>query len=67
FLVLSQNAPLMTRVVDGGTLAADAATLSFPAPALPSGDYFVRVMVDGAQSALATGVGGQPVGPLVNL
>ena len=63
-LLLSQTNPVMTRLVDGGALQADSATLIFPAAAITSGQYFVQVLVDGAQSALALGPA-TPVGPTV--
>jgi hypothetical protein len=66
-LLLSQTAPPATRLVDGGVLAADANTLIFPLPALAAGQYFVQILVDGAQSALAVNAGGAPVGPVITL
>jgi Pvc16 N-terminal domain len=64
-LLLSQTNPVRTRLVDGGALQADSATLIFPAAGIGTGNYFVQVLVDGAQSALALGPGGVPVGPTV--
>jgi hypothetical protein len=52
---------------DGGVLTAASATLTFPTPGLPSGQYFARVLVDGAESPLGYGAGGAPVGPLVTV
>jgi hypothetical protein len=52
---------------DGGTLTAPSATLTFPVPGLPSGQYFARVLVDGAESPLVYGYGGPPIGPVVTL
>jgi hypothetical protein len=66
-VLLSQSAPPTSRLIDGGTLPADADTLSFPLPPIASGTYFVQILVDGAQSALVTGPGGTPVGPTIHL
>jgi hypothetical protein len=52
---------------DGGTLTATSDTLTFPIPGLPSGQYFARVLVDGAESPLAFGYGGVPIGPVVSV
>jgi len=52
---------------DGGTLTALSETLSFPIPGLPPGQYFARVLVDGAESPLAYGYGGAPIGPMVTV
>jgi hypothetical protein len=52
---------------DGGTLTAASDTLTFPIPGLPSGQYFARVLVDGAESPLAFGYGGAPIGPVVSV
>jgi hypothetical protein len=65
-LLLSQNNPRFTRLIDGGTLAANAETLTFALPALPPGTYLVQVLVDGARSALQA-AGGTPIGPTVTL
>ncbi len=54
-------------LLDGGVIAADSDNLTFPASTVPSGQYLTQVLVDGAISALATGPGGAPVGPLVSL
>lgn len=54
-LLLSQTAPPMRRLIDGGALTADANTLTFPIPGLTPGTYFVQVLVDGAQSPLVSG------------
>jgi hypothetical protein len=59
--------PAGAILLDGGVLTADSDTLTFPASTLPSGQYLAQVLVDGAISALATGPGGVPTGPLVNL
>ena len=64
-LLLSQANPVMTRLIDGGAQSADSATLNFPAAGIPTGQYFVQVLVDGAQSALSSGPGSTPVGPTV--
>jgi hypothetical protein len=68
-LLLSPRAspPAGTILLDGGVLTADSDTLTFPAATVPSGEYLAQVLVDGAISALATGPGGVPIGPLVNL
>ena len=52
---------------DGGTLTAASDTLTFPISGLPSGQYFARVLVDGAESPLAFGYGGVPIGPVVSV
>jgi hypothetical protein len=59
--------PAGTILLDGGVLSADDDTLTFPASTVPSGEYLAQVLVDGAISALATGPGGVPTGPLVSL
>jgi hypothetical protein len=59
--------PAGAILLDGGVLTADSATLTFPAPTVPSGQYLAQVLVDGAISALAPGPGGVPTGPLVSL
>jgi len=64
-LLLSQTNPVTTRLIDGGAQPTDSATLIFPAAGIQTGNYFVQVLVDGAQSALALGPGGTPVGPTV--
>ncbi|WP_050420608.1 DUF4255 domain-containing protein [Bradyrhizobium tropiciagri] len=64
-LLLSQTNPVRTRLIDGGAQTTDGATLIFPAAGLSTGQYFVQVLIDGAQSALTLGPGGAPAGPTV--
>jgi hypothetical protein len=59
--------PAPGRLFDGGTLTAASDTLTFPIPGLPPGQYFARVLVDGAESPLAYGYGGAPIGPVVTV
>jgi hypothetical protein len=59
--------PTGTILLDAGVLPADSDTLTVAAAAVPPGEYFVQVLVDGAISALLTGPGGVPIGPLVTL
>jgi hypothetical protein len=67
-LLLPRASPPADRILlDGGVLTADSDTLTFPASTVPTGQYLAQVLVDGAISALATGPGGVPIGPLVGL
>jgi len=55
------------RLFDGGTLTADSDTVTIPVPGLATGTYAVRVLVDGAESALVLGPGRAPIAPLVTV
>ena len=55
------------QLFDGGVMTAASDTVTFPIPGLPSGQYFARVLVDGAESPLAYGYGGAPIGPVVTV
>jgi hypothetical protein len=59
--------PTAARLIDGGVVAADTATLTFPIENLPAGTYLVRVRVDGAESPLALDPSGAPSAPSVSL
>ena len=60
--LLSQTSPPSVRLVDGGTLTTASATVSFTLSGVAAGNYFVQVIVDGAESPLtaASGVTGLP-------
>jgi hypothetical protein len=66
-LVPQASPPAPGLLFDGGVLTAPSNALTFPTPGLPSGHYFARVLVDGAESPLAYGYGGAPIGPLVSV
>jgi hypothetical protein len=66
-LLPTASPPAGGILLDGGVLTADNDTLTFPASTVPSGQYLAQVLVDGAISALATGPGGVPIGPLVSV
>jgi len=65
-LQLTSKSDGTTKVFDGGVLTTASATLSIPTPALPSGTYLVRVLVDAAVSPL-TPPTGTPTGPLLTV
>ena len=66
-LLPQTSPPGSGRLFDGGALTVASDTLTFPIPGLPSGQYFARVLVDGAESPLAYGYGGAPIGPVVSV
>lgn len=57
--------PSMTQLFDGGTIASDTDTLTFPIPGLASGTYLVRILVDGAESPLELDPSGALVAPAI--
>jgi hypothetical protein len=65
-LVPQTSPPAAARLFDGGTLSTGSDTVTIPVPGLASGTYAVRVMVDGAESALVLGPGRVPTAPLVS-
>lgn len=65
--MLPQAAPANGEIFDGGTQSSATDTLVFPIAGLPAGVYFVRVLINGAMSPLATGPGGAPDGPSVTI
>jgi hypothetical protein len=66
-LVPQTSPPGPGLLFDGGTLTMASDTLTFPIPGLAPGQYFARVLVDGAESPLAYGYGGAPIGPVVTV
>jgi Pvc16 N-terminal domain/IPT/TIG domain len=66
-LIPQTSPPSPGRLFDGGVLTTASDTLTFPIPGLASGQYFARVLVDGAESPLAYGYGGAPIGPVVTV
>ena len=66
-LIPQTSPPGPGLLIDGGTLTAAADTVTFPVPGVASGKYFARVLVDGAESPLAYGYGGAPIGPVVTV
>ncbi|MBN3753683.1 DUF4255 domain-containing protein [Paraburkholderia sp. Tr-20389] len=59
--------PTAVQLFDGGamTVASDFVSVTFTRPA--TGDYLVRLRVDGAETPLQPGAGGSPAGPFVSL
>jgi hypothetical protein len=55
------------QLFDGGVMQQATDTVTFPIPGLASGQYYARVLVDGAESPLAYGYGGAPIGPVVTV
>jgi hypothetical protein len=66
-LIPQTSPPSPGQLFDGGVLTTASDTLTFAIPGLASGQYFARVLVDGAESPLAYGYGGVPIGPVVNV
>src|SRR5580704_13184023 len=66
-LIPQTSPPSPGLLFDGGVLTTASDTLTFPIPGLASGQYFARVLVDGAESPLAYGYGGAPIGPVVTV
>ena len=63
--LLSLADPTTGQLFDGGTMANDTDTLTFPVLGLASGSYLVRVLIDGAESPLELDPSGVPIAPSI--
>jgi hypothetical protein len=63
--LISMAQPEVAQLFDGGIVTADTGTLTFAVPGVASGAYLVRVLIDGAESALILDPSGTPVAPSV--
>lgn len=59
--------PTAARLFSAGAITADTNLLTFPIAGVPSGDYLVRVRIDGAESPLDLDPSGSPVAPSIAL
>lgn len=65
--LLQPSDPTITRLFDAGPITSATSTLTFDVQGIPSGDYLVRVRVNGAESPLEFDPSGAPVAPSLSL